>query len=237
MRPSRPRKTADLSQPLSRRLNMYALAAAAAGAGMLTLAVSAEGKIVYTKTDQQIPPNFGIPPFYLDVNNDGINDFSFINFFSSTSSTLNLTVAPVDKSNEIFSTGAGSAAALRAGVRVGPNRRFQQRLGEGMASGDSHGTCRGPWIDAHRRYLGLKFIIKGKVHFGWARLNVTCVFPKAINATLTGYAYETVANKPIVTGKTKGPDVNVEPATLGQLARGAASISSWRVKQPAEAIH
>jgi len=237
MRSFRPRRAAHLSPSLHKRLNMYAFAAAAAGVGMLSMAGSAEGKIVYTKTDQQIPPNFGIPPFYLDVNNDGINDFSFINFFSSTSSTLNLTVAPVDKSNEIFSTGAGSAAALLAGVRVGPKGRFQKRLGDGMASGDINGTCRGPWIDAHRRYLGLKFIIKGKVHFGWARLNVTCVYPKAINATLTGYAYETIANKPIVTGKTKGPDVIAEPATLGHLAQGSASISSWRVKQPTEATH
>jgi hypothetical protein len=41
------------------------------------------------------------------------------------------------------------------------------------------------------------------------------------SSTAIGYAYETIPNKPIVTGQTKGPDV-VEPATLGHLARGAA---------------
>jgi hypothetical protein len=61
---------------------------------------------------------------------------------------------------------------------------------------------------------------RGKTHFGWARLNVSCVYLHAMNATLTGYAYEAIPNKSIVTGETKGPDV--EPATLGDLARGTA---------------
>ena len=55
------------------------------------------------------------------------------------------------------------------------------------------------------RYLGLKFLIRGKVHYGWARLNVT-VGNSKITATLTGYAYETIPNNPIIAGKTKGPD-------------------------------
>ena len=42
---------------------------------------------------------------------------------------------------------------------------------------------------------------------------------------LTGYAYETVPNKPIIAGKTKGPDVATLPmetraGTLGHLALG-----------------
>jgi hypothetical protein len=50
-----------------------------------------------------------------------------------------------------------------------------------------------------------------------------------IEATLTGYAYETIPNKPIIAGKTKGPDViTLEPATLGHLAQGASGISAWR---------
>lgn len=41
------------------------------------------------------------------------------------------------------------------------------------------------------------------------------------NAVLTGYAYETIANKAIIAGKTKGPDViTIQPDTLGQLALG-----------------
>ena len=48
-----------------------------------------------------------------------------------------------------------------------------------------------------------------------------------ITATLTGYAYETVPNKAIIAGKTKGPDAE-QRAGLGELAAGAAQIQSGR---------
>jgi hypothetical protein len=80
------------------------------------------------------------------------------------------------------------------------------------------------------RYLGMKFMINGEAHYGWARFSVTVnVF---LEATLTGYAYETIPNKPIITGKTNGPDVvAAEPASLGRLAQGASGISAWRQKK------
>jgi hypothetical protein len=100
------------------------------------------------------------------------------------------------------------------------------------------------------RYLGLKFIIKGKIHYGWARLHVHWHAPH-ISATLTGYAYETIANKPIITGKPTGTD-DVEkydpdsgafltdpipdtpqPASLGMLALGAEGVPLWRRKESA----
>jgi len=97
----------------------------------------------------------------------------------------------------------------------------------GMDQGGSY-YCQGKWNNVQKRYLGLKFTIHGQTHFGWARLNTTCNLYK-VDAVLTGYAYETVGNKPIITGKTKGPDViTVEPASLGHLARGASALSAWR---------
>jgi hypothetical protein len=95
----------------------------------------------------------------------------------------------------------------------------------------------GRWANVRGRYLGLKFRIKGKIHYGWARLNVT-VGNSRISATLTGYAYETIPNKPITAGSTKGPDQwdaegidtgasltnpipdSPRPASLGTLALG-----------------
>jgi len=74
-------------------------------------------------------------------------------------------------------------------------------------------------------------------HYGWARLNVT-TFSGEITATLIGYAYETIPNKPIITGKAKGPDVvTVQPASLGQLATGASAIPAWRVKPTTATTH
>jgi hypothetical protein len=88
-----------------------------------------------------------------------------------------------------------------------------------MWEGYSKGWSIGYWGDATGRYLGLKFQIKGKTHYAWARFNVKLSRP--VNAVLTGYAYETIPNKAIIAGKTKGPDVITErPATLGGLALG-----------------
>ena len=67
-----------------------------------------------------------------------------------------------------------------------------------------------------------------------------------INATLTGYAYETTAGNSIKAGHTKGmDDSNVEqpnialtvpaakPTTLGMPAVGAQGIPLWRRKESA----
>jgi hypothetical protein len=86
----------------------------------------------------------------------------------------------------------------------------------------------GPWVGkgkgVRNRYLGLKFVIHGKVHYGWARLSVTLGHHRQyddVSGTLTGYAYETIPNKPIIAGQITGPDViTVQPETLGRLARG-----------------
>jgi hypothetical protein len=52
-----PRKTANLSESIHQQLSMYALAAGAAGVGMLALAQSSEAKIVYTPAHKQLPLN------------------------------------------------------------------------------------------------------------------------------------------------------------------------------------
>jgi hypothetical protein len=97
----------------------------------------------------------------------------------------------------------------------------------------------GPWANGGKgvkdRYLGLKFAIKGEIHYGWARLNVKVdKIGNIVNITalLTGYAYETIPNKAIIAGKTKGPDViTMQPGTLGHLARGASALPAWQAQQ------
>ena len=102
----------------------------------------------------------------------------------------------------------------------------------------------GPWAETTRRYLGLKFIIQGQIHYGWARLNVTATI-KGIYGAISEYAYETVPNKPIRTGQQKGfarTKHNAElgpvpldapapmPGDLGSLAGGAAGLALRRAE-------
>ena len=89
---------------------------------------------------------------------------------------------------------------------------------------NSSSVAFGPWVNRADRYMGIDFWIKGHggSHYGWARFSVK-VKGKEITAILTGYAYETTPNKPIIAGKTKGPDViTVDPGSLGRLAQGSA---------------
>jgi hypothetical protein len=87
----------------------------------------------------------------------------------------------------------------------------------------------GPWTNVANRFLGLRFKIRGKIHYGWARLTVVDQGFK-LTGTLTGYAYETIPNKAIVAGNTRQTE-GTESLTLGHLAGGASAVSDWRLKQ------
>ncbi len=215
-----------LSDSVHYQLNMYALAASAAGVSVMALTQPAEAKIIYTPTYRTVYRK--LP---LDLNHDQKRDFLLKDFFGTFGTDTmwggSLLVDPARQGNEVWGhkTGNyGSASALRAGVGVGPSGPFSggpHIMAEGSANG---GSCWGPWSNVKHRYLGLKFTSKGKTHFGWARLNVSCDPQRGeVSALLTGYAYETIPNKPIITGKTKGPDViTVQPGSLGRLAQGSA---------------
>jgi hypothetical protein len=243
------RQIANLSESIHHRLNVYALAASAAGVGALALAQPCEAKIIYTKADHIIGAN---QTYRLDLNHDGIADFVLKDFFATNSgdSGGSLNVLPKRSANEVWAaqhctsgTVRLCAAALPKGAKIGSKGSFRPDYpaGEVMAASDIHGYRTGAWFNV-TRYLGLKFVIKGKTHFGWARLAVS-VQHFTFTATLTGYAYETIPGKPIIAGATKGPDDaeptaalsshTPEPATLGALALGAPGLSIWRRKESA----
>ena len=251
MHSSRPRKVTKLSDSITRQLNPYALAATAAGVGVLALTQPAEAKIVYTPAHHVINAN---QTYRLDLNHDGIADFVLKDFFATNSgdSGGSLNVLPKRSANEVWAaqhctsgTVRLCAAALPKGTKIGSKGSFRldYPTGEVMAASDIHGYRTGSWLNV-TRYLGLKFVIKGKIHFGWARLAVS-VQHFTFTATLTGYAYETIPGKAIIAGATKGPDDaeptatfsshTPEPATLGALALGAPGLSIWRRKESAAA--
>jgi hypothetical protein len=241
----RARKTVDLSEAVHQQLNAYALAASAAGVGILAWPLAGEAKIVYTPAHIRVSGGF----LALDLNHDSVVDYK-IRTHRYNSYFWELWVSP-SGGNQVYRGSASRyksfyAAALPAGVRLGPKKKWVpggvMLDWEFFTSGSRTGRA-GPWFDVRRRYLGLKFLINGHFHYGWARLNVKGT-AQGIDAVLTGYAYETIPNKPIIAGKTKGPDdVSVqesnathtaptpEPATLGVLAMGSPGLSIWRRKE------
>jgi hypothetical protein len=241
--PLRPRPLVLLNKRLTKNLKDYAVAATAAGVGMMVLSPSAEAKVVYTPANTVVGG-----PTAIDLNNDGVTDFSIQEWCCGLHEVL-LVVAPTVVGNGIRSVGGSnySAAAGFFGVPVGPGGQFvtgTSYLGLRMARAGSYGGAStwfsGPWANAQNRYLALKFLINGQVHYGWARLNVSN-FIQGGAAVITGYAYETLPNKGLVEGHISGPakvgGVAAPPealapttnrASLGAMALGVSGLSIWR---------
>jgi len=232
-----PMKPSGLSESLHRRLNSYALAASAAGVGLLVLTQPTEAKIIYSHDNVKIGPN---TTYGLEINHDVVTVFSFSNVFSeafkpeSDWAFAELAVT-AGAANGVL-TRAARPARLNKNARIGPKGKFGTGKGWMYRYYYANGYTRndgtrnsGSWINGSDGYLGLKFFIHGKAHYGWARLSVSKGEQGQITATLIGHAYETIANRAIIAGKTKGADVvTVQPASLGHLAHGASAISAWR---------
>jgi hypothetical protein len=241
-RSSRPRTIAALAKSLHQQLDAYALAAGAAGVGLLALSQPAEAKIVFTPAHVRIAPHNA--PFPLDLNHDGIVDFYLLHVYSEQGNGHHLDVCQfivntsgpfcnttnTNAIRAIASMGRDFGAMLRSGARIRRADRFiSSRVPMGGLAGFINTFTRwyGPWMNGgegvKNRYLGLKFKINGRFHYGWARLTIKTT-QNNFTAILTGYAYETVPGKSIIAGKTKGPDVITLPATttdtLGHLALG-----------------
>jgi hypothetical protein len=232
------RKTFKISDSLERQLNTYALVAGAAGVSMLAIARASEAKVVYTETHQVTHIGF---PLYIDLNHDGIKDFVLrTRYYWGSYFEVGLSASGYRKNvvagRRLKSSGSyflSVASALPGGARIGPERKFPvhhplMAVELFNRIHTSQYSDVGPWVEkdtgVRNRYLGLKFVIHGKVHYGWARLSVTLGHHRQygdVSGTLTGYAYETNPNKPIIAGQITGPDViTVQPETLGSLARG-----------------
>ncbi len=240
---ARPRKTQiNLSESLQRRLNSYALAASAAGVGTLTLTQPAQAKIIYTKTHEVIGL-YGLHSYALDLNHDGIVDVTF-KWGRSSGRRERLFVSGESAPDQVLGTTSRNRYiyALKPGARIGPIGHFvgNGTMAGGRGSVNSNYSGYGPWRSVQNGYLGLKFVIMVNgattLHYGWARLSVKAQ-ASGITAILTGYAYETIPNKPIIAGKTHGTDDAEQPvpasltipaekpATLGVLALGARGLS------------
>lgn len=237
------RPLARIASRLDQQLLSYA--SAAAGVGLLAVSQGADAKVVYTAANVSIPTNAFTN---LDLNNDGIPDFAFYFYAYGPRKALKplgyheegLSLDPLKAANEIWgvtdSKGLVCAAALPRGVPVGPGALFRAVQLPVWGSGGT--AYSGPFYECplaqktRGAFLGLKFVINGQTHYGWAHVTA---FHRDI--TLQGYAYETVPNQTIQTGQTSGPVSDTrssvtlpqsEPATLGLLAQGSRGLSIWR---------
>jgi hypothetical protein len=241
------RKT-ELSKATDGRLKAYSLAAMAAGVSALALAQPqpVEAEVVVTDTRIEV---YKFGSVSIDLNNDGTTDFTLSNggggydhsFYGSF-------VAIPLTGGKVIAGRSGSqgayASALANGAIVGPSAQFSSAAGQGQVliersvgfvSASTVNTVFGKWGNASNQYLGVKFLINGKTHYGWIQMSTNTV--GSISATITAYAYETDANTAITIGSTAdGIEKASAPAAttsnrgpaLGMLALGADGLGMWR---------
>jgi len=247
--------SSELGPSTHQRLNMYALAAGAAGVGMLVLSQNAEAKIVYTPAHAVILGPHG--SYSLDLNHDGVAEYTLGNKTSHNTDQhfWNLSESGV-ASNAVAGTFVyrgfpENARAFNQGDQIGPGVLFFQGREKLVSfySGGGGYSARGNWANVRDKYLGLKFRLAGQTHYVWARFSVEVkTGPVRVIATLTGYAYESTPDTAIVAGQTSSPDApggtdalnlpslklpaanqpSRKPALLGLLAAGAPALSIWR---------
>lgn len=198
---------------LDKRLSAYSCLALACTGTLFVPAAHAE--VIYKKIDITLSPNtIG----YLDLDGDGVNDFEYADVtfrqgHSSTSVFNFAFLAGQQQSNGV--AGAHCASRLRAGVTVGPNMGFSQA---GYLVG-----C--PQWQNSRGYLGLRFEIKGQIHYGWVRL-ITGFAIGFWQGRMSAYAYESNPDTPIIVNERPQADSDSSsqpaagPGSLGELARG-----------------
>lgn len=234
------RSAISLNHTLDHKLIGYAAAAGAAGVSLLALVPASQAEIVFTPTNQLLTRHSALS---LDLNNDGVTDFTLREVFEVCIETSGGRRAPEcseftfqslyarGNGSNAVAMGATSALALPVRTKVGPEDKFGNDVSLEFCT-TQNGTFQhdgGPWLNVKNLYLGLQFTIDGQIHYGWARLTAstnktTCV----TKALLTGYAYETEPNTPITTGKLSGTDeagvVERPKATLGGLALGSGGL-------------
>ncbi len=164
-----------------------------------------ESVIIYIDIEPDFTSENLNDSYNLDLNNDKIIDFTVNSDFDSWEKWLViasnpnaengiLSVAPwyshpvpLNSGNEIFN--------LR-GYRNGEYYETWGIFAIGNCFGGEQG-CSYDWKDKSDMYLGLRFIVNGQRHYGWARLDVISFTQWVIK----DYAYNATPNKLILAGQ------------------------------------
>jgi hypothetical protein len=234
-------KTAKLSSLLNDRLHLYSLAASATGLSLLALSTPAQAEVIFTPTNVTLT-NGQLP---IDLNHDGASDFTLNNKLEGTCCRRLEIIPSFRGSSQNGVAGVYLFAdALPTGAPIGHEQLFLHGH-MAMASASDVGSSfivGGPFANKTERFVGLQFIIRGETHYGWLRFSIVKAGfnggSPTISAILTGYAYETIVNKPLTAGETGNDATRIEsaprgsaklqPASLALLAGGSLGLSTWR---------
>ncbi len=188
-----------MKKQLQNKLTKYS---AAAGAAVLAVG-STQAQIVYTDVNPDFIHGGNEIQAGLDLNNDGTADFAIASIDTTVAAQNNALiettlVAPLVTGNEIAGivpTSFNYALALNSGTAINSTTNWIADTCTMAYRVNGASPYDEQWNGVTDKYLGLKFLIGGNTHYGWARLD--CL---GDTWTLKDYAYDATANAPINAG-------------------------------------
>lgn len=191
-------------------------------------------------TPLQMFTEFSTQYYLLDLDNNGILDFTFGAGISSVGvrgEGNNQTLIYPSPPPNI----GGSVESIEEGFEIGPDSGASEELdwyGSDpffsniitCLDGSAGYTCIGrflipgefPPIMGQRAYIGVEFDIDGATHYGWIDISVANLAPGAV---IYGWGYETTPGLPILAGAVP------EPSTILLISAGTFGLLLMRTKR------
>jgi hypothetical protein len=194
----------------------------------MMFSANANAQIVYTDANPDVVRSCNYPlcdgGYSIDLNNDGIIDFTFSprgrGFGCGSCSSSGGNSLGTRDSAVIISTSQSWIADTVRGYAL--NRPIDSSLGWTNAlhilanNGELCKRCvstnpraggyrssegiSGPWSNVSGKYLALKVQVGTDFYYGWVKLGVS-IGSYLVSITITEYAYNSVANQPILAGQ------------------------------------
>jgi hypothetical protein len=197
--------------------------ALAVGTG-IGVGTTVDAAVVYTDNVDISANSFGaLESFQLDLNSDGVDDFTFSHYFQPQGYCGYGCYIQHFGDSTVDAAGANGAAygPLIAGQSIGPDTTFSSSQGLGSVY---YYQDQGIWAQGSTGYLGLKLDVAGQNYYGWARLAIDSY---TSGVTLLDYAFENEAGKGILAGQMAVVPVPAM-APLFAAALGAMGVTSFR---------
>ncbi|HMD99028.1 MAG TPA: PEP-CTERM sorting domain-containing protein [Terriglobia bacterium] len=254
----RAREAARLSESFNHRLKTYALAAGAAGVGVLALAPAAQAGTTPVPFDINGPNCFGhqctsVLANLVDPAGFG-TEFNFADYYKSVTRTKSqlgsLHIVPLG-------TGAGFLSSfLAAGAKIGtPQQIFSSSFRTASVTvaalrgigGVQQASVGGPWNPTIGQigYLGFEFTnpSTSQTDYGWAQIQLSFNNTQGpgfdeLSGVITKFGYDPTGGCVLAGGGSCTPATPTpEPgsASLMLLALGSLGLMAWRKKQASAA--
>jgi hypothetical protein len=191
-----------MKKNLQKRISKYT-----AVAGAVVSAAGAQAQVVYTDVNpdysHDAPQNNGFAVYPLDLNNDQTIDFVVASKDSlyADSTMLRFTLAaPYGAGNAVAGETPSNydyALALDMNSMVDSTLNWIAATNTMAYNVDSSNPYNENWNGVTDKYLGLKFVVGGNTHYGWARLDSYAIGDSVV---VKDYAFEATPNVGIMTG-------------------------------------